>query len=137
MVHASLYGRLGKDAQPVATKSGESMTVVSIAQDVSPRDGEATLWVRLVAFGTLAEALANHAKGDALSAMGRLELSKWRGKDGTERESWRLVAGHLISARTVRPRGGKTASNTRRPSEPHHKPMASGEPLPLDDKIPF
>jgi single-stranded DNA-binding protein len=139
MLHASLYGRLGKDAQAIATKSGRPMTVASVAVDVSPRDGEATLWVRVVAFGTAAEALAKHAKGDALSAMGRLELSQWRGDDGAERETWQSIAEHLISARTVRPRGGKTAD----PGEKHGKsgpgprPAKTAAPLPFNDEIPF
>jgi hypothetical protein len=62
-----------------------------------------------------AELLANCRRDpDGLSGIlrlaaeaGRLELSKWTDANGTERESWNLTADSLVSARTVRPGGGK------------------------------
>lgn len=137
MMHASLYGRLGKDAQAIETKTGKAMTAASVAVDVSSRDGEATLWVRVIAFGPAAELLAKHGKGDALSATGRLELSRWTGDDGTERESWQMIADHMVSARTASPKSGK--------GKDFHAPNGKGDPKskkpdappPFDDDIPF
>jgi single-stranded DNA-binding protein len=102
-MHAAIYGRLGRDAQTIETRTGKPMASASLAVDVSPRDGEATVWVRVVGFGRVAESLALHKKGEMLSASGRLELSKWTGEDGAERENWQLLADSLVSARTVRP----------------------------------
>lgn len=137
MMHASLYGRLGKDAQPIETKTGKAMTAVSVAVDVSSRDGEATIWVRVIAFGAAAELLAKHAKGDALSATGRLELSRWKGDDGTEREAGQMIADHFVSARTARPRGG-AGGDFQAPSG-RGKPKSKNPdgPPPFDDAIPF
>lgn len=140
MIHAVLHGRLGKDAQPIATKTGNPMTAASVAVSVGSRDDEATLWVRVVAFGTVAETLAQHGKGDALAAMGRLEVSHWRGNDGVERETWQLIAEQVLSTRTVQPRGGPGAG--KGPSDkpkPCGKPAAgkAQEPPPFDDEIPF
>lgn len=139
MMHASFYGRLGKDAQPIETKTGKAMTAASVAVDMSSRDGEATLWVRVIAFGAAAELLAKHGKGDALSATGRLELSRWKGEDGTERESWQMIADHFVSARTARPRGDKAATAPAPGGRPKPGPRA-GQPVespPFDDEIPF
>lgn len=137
MLQAMLYGRLGKDAQAIPTKSGNPMTAVNIAVDVSPRDAEATVWVRVIAFGKVAEALARHSKGETLAAAGRLELTKWTADDGTERESWQMIADTIQSARTVRPAGNASVakgngSGTKRPP----KPEPSGS-LPFDDDIGF
>lgn len=135
MMQVSLYGRLGKDAQLIETKTGNPMCAASLAVDVSGRDGEATLWVRVLAFGKLAELLQGHAKGDTLAASGRLELSRWQGEDGTERESWQLVAVHLHSARTVRP-GGKGRDGADH--GPRQSPRApAGAPTPFDDALSF
>jgi single-stranded DNA-binding protein len=140
MMYTSVYGRLGKDAQTIKTSTGNPMAAANLAVDVGGRDKEATLWVRVVAFGKLAELLAEHRKADMLAASGRLELSHWTGEDGTERDSWQLIADSLHSSRTVRPGrkrrskeqdaagGGVDSSRTRAPG--------NGEP-PFNDTLEF
>jgi len=125
MMQAAIHGRLGKDAKAIPTKTGTPMAAASVAVDVSTNDREATVWVRVTVFGRLAEQLQRHIKGETIAAAGRLELSKWTGEDGTEREQWNLIADSLLSARTVRPCGGK-AKATRQPD-----PRA-----PFDDDLP-
>ena len=115
MMQAAIHGRLGKDAQAVPTKTGNPMAAASVAVDVSTRDAEATVWIRVTAFGKLAEQLQRHVKGETISAAGRLELSKWTDANGTERESWNLTADSLVSARTVRPGGGKRTNPAQAP----------------------
>ncbi|HEX2796054.1 MAG TPA: single-stranded DNA-binding protein [Immundisolibacter sp.] len=61
----------------------------------------------IVAFGKLADLLLRHAKGDLLSASGRMQVRRWTDTDGTGREQLQLVADALVSARTVRPGGGR------------------------------
>lgn len=134
MMQASIHGRLGKDAQAIATRTGNPMAAASVAVDVSTKDREATVWVRVTAFGKLAELLQRHTKGDTIAAAGKLELSKWTAEDGTERESWNLTADSLVSARTVRPGGGK-----RQQQEPqHYRPSGPDWQAPrgFDDTIP-
>jgi len=134
MLQVSLYGRLGKDAQAFETKTGNPMSAASVAVDVGGRDGEAvTLWVRVLAFGRLAEALAKHTKGETLAASGRLKLSRWTGEDGVARETWQLVADYLHSARTARP--GTTKPGQRTAPKPKAAPPSDGAPF--DDELPF
>ncbi len=127
-MQASVFGRLGKDAQTIQTKSGKPMAAASLAVDVSPRDSEATAWFRVVAFGRLAEQLARHQKGDTLAASGRVELSCWTGDDGQKRESWQLIADALHSARTVKRAGGDGAAASR---------PATAPGVPFNDSMPF
>ena len=120
MMQAALHGRLGRDPQPRTTASGNPMVVASIAVDVTPRDAEReeVLWVLLVAFGRLAEQLARHRKGELVSASGRLVLNRWTGNDGQERTTWEMVADSLVSARTVRPSGGRRKGGPRSEAAP-------------------
>lgn len=132
MMQASAYGRLGKDPQEIQTKTGKAMTTANLAVDMSQRDAEATLWLRVVAFGRLAEQLAKHGKGDPLSVSGKLELNKWQAQDGAERESWQLIADSIISARTSRPSGGQRTQAAPQASAPSLPPApAFDDPIPM------
>jgi len=116
-MQASVHGRLGNDPKPIQTKTGNPMCTASIAVDVSERDQEATIWIKVVAFGRLAELLERHAKGETLNAAGKLTLSKWTTTEGVERETWQLIADSIVSARSTRPGGGQ-----RRPQQPQSRP---------------
>jgi single-strand DNA-binding protein len=107
MIQSSIYGRLGRDPKATTTKTGKPMCTASIAVDVGREQGDGeTLWITVMGFGALAEALERHAQGDMIGVIGRLTRSHYIGTDGQERESWSLIADALHSSRTVRP-GGK------------------------------
>ena len=158
----AVYGRLGSDPREFETRKGGAMATASLAVDVPDRsqgaeDGATeTLWLRVTAFGRVAESLAQHAKGDPVSASGRLQFSRWTDRDGDEREQWAIVADALVSARTVRPGGrrkskgdgnGRDRDDVRSRGEgagwpgvtepaPASSP-ASSAPADFDDDIPF
>lgn len=102
------YGRLGADPRAVETRSGKPMTTARLAVDAGDADAP-PLWLGVVAFGRLADELQRHHKGDLLSVSGRLQVRRWTGADGGEREQWEVVADAIVSARTVRPGGRKRA----------------------------
>ncbi len=148
MIQSSFYGRLGRDPKPTTTQNGKPMTTASLAVDVGREPGQETLWVTVMAFGLVAEALARHRQGDMIAAMGKLTRSHYTGQDGQARESWSLLADALHSSRTVRPSGGgrhpdsgknprETGENGRKATPPsnhdRHEPGAEG----FDDEIPF
>lgn len=103
------WGRLGSDPKAIDTKSGKPMTVATIAADVGD---EAPEWFGLVAFGSQAEALAAHHKGETVSASGRVHRRKWTDNTGAEREQLQVIADSLISARSTRPAGGSGPTDT-------------------------
>ena len=108
----AVHGRLGRDPRPIETGSGKPMTAASVAVTLDAREdgeiGEATLWLDVLAFGRVADDLARHAKGDTVSVAGRLQLSRFTSSTtGEARENWQCVADSVISARTVRPGGGR------------------------------
>lgn len=129
-VIASIHGRLAFDPDGRETKNGKPMTLGKLAVDVTGNnsDGEPeTLWVSLMAFGHGAETLARAAKGEMVSAMGKLTRGKYT-KAGEERESWSMLADNVVTVRSARP--GQRRPNDRRPA----RPMAGD---PYDDEIRF
>lgn len=130
---AAVTGRAGRDAERKTAQSGAGYAVASVAVDVAERrrgdqgdqdEREPALWVRVKAFGRTADALAVVRKGETVHASGRLERGRYTARDGTERESWSLLADTVIAARPA-------ASGPARPT-------GRREPEPMDDgDIPF
>ena len=137
---ASIYGRLVADPKPIQTKTGTAMTTGTMAVSLPTKDGEdATWWVNLLAFGRQAELLAGHHKGDMVSASGQLQMNRWTDQEGNTKESHRLLADSLISAKTVRP-GRKSGSNQRiQAQQQNHTqdPPAHDDTPPFDDDMRF
>ncbi len=119
MIRASIYGRLGADPVERETKNGKAMVTVSLAVSAGRPDAdEETVWFSLAAFGRAAETLARHAKGDLIAAMGPLHRTRFTGRDGQEREGWSLTVESIVSARTVRPSGGRKRAETVKAAPP-------------------
>jgi single-strand DNA-binding protein len=124
MMTISAYGRLGVDPTLRTTQSGKSMTTARIA--VSLPDGRAeqgTFWIKVIAFGRQAEALASLSKGDIVSVMGKAQLSSWTDREGTARQDLQVVVDSI-----------QFAEKSRKPKkEPEPKP----DDIPFDDDLPF
>ena len=147
----SAYGRLTGDPREIKTRTGTPMTVVRLAVSLPCRengeDGEATAFFDLVAFGELAESLARHVKGDTVGAFGRIKINRFTNRDGEAREELSIMADGLVSARTVRPGGGRMKQATAAPHTPDPlrlpEPDRPEQPEPVpggpitDDDIPF
>ena len=116
------YGRLTGEPKAIDTKTGKRMAVATLAVDIGDDDAP-PLWLGLTCFGRLAEDLLRHAKGEPLSASGRLQVRRWAGPDGAQREQWQLVADALVSARTVRPGGARKARTPDADAPPIDDPL--------------
>lgn len=136
---ASVYGRAGQDGELRTSSNGKPWCRLSVVLDAGKdREGRPIdVWVTLVAFGTKADDLALVRKGGSVSAIGRLELSRWTDKQGAARESWQLVCDEVVTARSARPAGpGKARAGT----SPQSATCEAKEPsdgVPFDDDIPF
>ena len=138
MIRASIYGRLGGDPVERTTRNDKVMVTASVAVNAARNSAEEeTVWISLAAFGRAAEALARHQKGDLLAAMGPLHRTRFTGRDGQEREGWSLTIDAVLSARTVRPAGGRKRIQ---PAGQAAKPVTTADSdngAPLDDDLPF
>ena len=111
-IYASIHGRMGSDPVASETKAGNPMVRASIAVDVTPHnvDDPESLWVSVLAFGAVAEALDRAAKGEMVTAQGRMTKGHYSAKDGTQRESWTMIADAILTARSARATGKRRAA---------------------------
>lgn len=81
------YGRLVDDPQVKQTSKGTAMTLARMAVSLpcsQAQDGQATLWLSVLAFGKQADAVARHEKGDLISVAGNMQISQWTGQQGNQ-----------------------------------------------------
>ena len=134
MIRVSVYGRLGSDLVKRETRTGKPMVTGSLAVSAGRPDAdEETQWFNLIAFGRAAEDLVRHGKGDLIACMGPLYRNRYTAHDGQEREGWSLTVESIMSARTVRPGGGRKRAETAKPT-PAGAP--AGNATPFNDPIP-
>ena len=70
-----------------------------------------SFWLRLVAFGTYALALAEPFEGDMLAVSGDLRYSVFTGRDGKVRQNGECLVDGIHSQRVASRRGEKTFSD--------------------------
>ncbi|EAA8667142.1 single-stranded DNA-binding protein [Salmonella enterica] len=144
------YGRLVADPQTKTTSKGTNMTMARMAVSLpcsAAQDGQATLWLGVLAFGRQADALAKHQKGDLVSVAGTMQINQWTGQDGGTQSGYTVIADSVISARTARPGGKRGQQGQATQALQHAKqqtatsqsapPPANDIPDFEDDDIPF
>ncbi|EKK2770379.1 single-stranded DNA-binding protein [Escherichia coli] len=129
------YGRLVDDPQVKQTSNGTPMTLARMAVSLpcsQAQDGQATLWLSVLAFGKQADQLAGHEKGNVISVSGVMQVSQWTGQDGGTRQGYQIIADSVISAKTVRPGGSRRKTTGTQGNQP-----PAGGDDPYGDDIPF
>ncbi|ECT1023429.1 single-stranded DNA-binding protein [Salmonella enterica] len=141
----AVYGRMVADPQMKTTKKGTNMTAGRLAVSLpcsTAQDGQATLWLGVIAFGKQADALAKHQKGDLVSIGGTMQVNQWTGEDGSTQSGYTVVADSVISSRTARPggRSGQQGQATQALQQAKQQPAQQATQQPpddFDDDIPF
>jgi single-strand DNA-binding protein len=126
-------GRLGKDPETRHSPDGAAICNFSLAVGWKTSGKEGTEWVRIVAFGKLAEICGEYlTKGKQVYVSGRMTTRKWTDKDsGQDRYSTEIVADQLQML------GGKNDESEQRPtSKPAARQVAPSTSDDLSD-IPF
>lgn len=138
---ASVHGRAARDGELRESQSGKTWCRVSVACEAGTdrESGDALVqWVTIVGFGRVAEELARVEKGQTVSAIGRMELSRWTGQDGQARESLQLIADAIVTARSARPGGRRPKDNGDRGDYgASHRAQEPSGGVPFDDEISF
>jgi single-strand DNA-binding protein len=98
----SFTGRVGRDPDIKFSKAGKAIANISIAVGSSWKDQagewqEETQWVRIVAFGSLAERIGEKlSKGDFVAVAGRIQVRDWEDKDNNKRQSTEILATSVL-----------------------------------------
>jgi len=144
-------GNLGRDPETRYTASGEAICNFSIACTENWKDKqtgerkEMTEWVRISAFGKLAEICSQYLKkGSQVYVEGSLRTRKWTDKDGQERYTTEIRCDDMkmLGSRQGMgaPAGGSGGGGYDEPTDyspapPKNKPKPSFDDL--GDDIPF
>lgn len=100
----TLLGNLGRDVELRYTGTGEAVANCQVATSTDWKDKEsgerqsATEWHRCVAWGKLAELIAEYCrKGSAVYFEGTLRTRKWQDKEGVDQYTTEVVIDEFIN----------------------------------------
>ena len=92
----NFIGRLGNDPEMRYAPSGTAVCNFSIAVGYKYKEEESTEWVRVVAFGKLAEIVGEYVrKGKQIFVSGRMQTNVWDDKDGNKRYTTEIIANNV------------------------------------------
>lgn len=117
---AILIGNLGADPEIRYTGGGVAVANFNIAvtESYKKKDGEReekTEWLKIVAFGKLAEICGEHLKkGSRVYLEGRIQTDKWEDKEGNTRYTTSIIANQM------RMLGGKAEAKEEPPRDDGH-----------------
>jgi single-strand DNA-binding protein len=87
-------GRLTKDAEHSTTQKGTSMAKFRMA--VNDRRNDDTLFLNVLCFGKMAEALKDHlTKGRLVGVQGKIKIDDYQDKEGHTRNSVCVMADEI------------------------------------------
>ncbi len=138
-------GRLGKDPEIRYMQDNTAIANISIAVGRSWKDknsGEKkqeTEWVRVSAFGRLAEIIGEYLrKGSQVFISGRMRTRKWQDKEGNERYTTEVIAEQLQMLGDPK-NGGEGGGQRSAPAQQSRATGQQSQPasIDFDDDIPF
>ncbi len=126
-------GRLGDDPMArMANDTPVSNFTVAVGSKFGNKDQ--TEWVRIVAFGKLAEVCNEYLKkGHQVFVSGRLQSRKWTDKEGVERVSTEIIANTMQMLATGK-NSNQDANSPSPARQAQHAPAGHDDD---DDGIPF
>ncbi len=124
----NFIGNVGRDPEIRYSQDGKAVASLSIAVTEKWKDNERTEWVRVVAFGKLAEIIGQYVKkGSPLFISGRLQTRTWDNKEGVKQYTTEIVADKMQML------GGKGQTD----QEQGQNQGQGQDNAPDDDDIPF
>jgi len=89
----TVIGNVGRDPELRYANSGTAVLKFSVADTIGKDDNKKTTWHDITVFGELAENVGSAlGKGQRVVVMGRIQKSKYIGRDGVEKEKAEIVA---------------------------------------------
>lgn len=94
-----ISGRLGRDPELKTGGNGTEYTQFSVAVNrrrAKKEDPEVCDWIECSAFNKTAAYICQYLKkGDLVIVEGRLQSETYKGKDGSDRKSWRVMVSRI------------------------------------------
>lgn len=129
----NFIGRLGQDPEIKYMPSGNAVANVSLAVGWKTKEKEGTEWVRVSAFGKLAEIMGEYLKkGSKVFISGAMRTRKWQDQSGADRYSTEIVANEM---QMLDSKGGD--SGRQQPARQKPVQQQGDNFNDFDDDIPF
>jgi single-strand DNA-binding protein len=131
-------GRLGKDPETRHSPDGTAVCNFFLAVGWKTKEKEGVEWVRIVAFGKLAEICSDYlAKGKQVYVSGRMTTRKWADKDtGQDRYSTEIVADQMQMLGGKGDEVDRAPSQRPAPQQPQRQAQAPAQSGGYDDEPP-
>ena len=115
----TVIGNVGRDPELRYANSGTAVLKFSVADTIGRDDNKKTTWHDITVFGEMAENVGSAlGKGQRVIVMGRLQKSKYTGRDGVEKEKAEIVADDVALSL----RWASNMSNIPSPTSPEELP---------------
>jgi single-strand DNA-binding protein len=115
----TVIGNVGRDPELRYANSGTAVLKFSVADTIGKDDNKKTTWHDITVFGEMAENVGSAlGKGQRVIVMGRLQKSKYTGRDGVEKEKAEIVADDVALSL----RWASNMSNIPSPTSPEELP---------------
>jgi len=89
----TVIGNVGRDPELRYANSGTAVLKFSVADTIGKDENKKTTWHDITVFGEMAENVGSAlGKGQRVVVMGRIQKSKYIGRDGVEKEKAEIVA---------------------------------------------
>lgn len=137
-------GNVGQEIEMRFTASGSAVANLSlgVSDDYKDKTGkkvEQTNWIRVVAFGKLAEIIGEYLKkGSKIYISGKQVTRKWQAQDGSDRYSTEIVAEQMQMLDSRNDNGNQNEAPARPPQ--NAQPQQSAQQFEQEfseDSIPF
>ena len=115
----TVIGNVGRDPELRYANSGTAVLKFSVADTIGRDDNKKTTWHDITVFGEMAENVGSAlSKGQRVVVMGRIQKSKYIGRDGVEKEKAEIVADDVALSL----RWASNMSNIPSPTSPEELP---------------
>ena len=119
MNNITVIGNVGRDPELRYANSGTAVLKFSVADTIGKDENKKTTWHDITVFGEMAENVGSAlSKGQRVVVMGRIQKSKYIGRDGVEKEKAEIVADDVALSL----RWASNMSNIPSPTSPEELP---------------
>lgn len=128
-MNATIFGRVGRDAELKQTQGGTTLARFSVALNVYSKQEQQTTWVNATLFGKMAESLAQYlTKGTAVALSGDLKLRQYTSEQNGEQTTLDM------SVNSVALLGGGQAQSQSQPQGKQVRPAQNRQTQPASPR---
>jgi single-strand DNA-binding protein len=132
-----LVGHLGKNPEVKSTPTGKFVCEFSMATSRGEGEKKFTSWHNVQCWGTMAQAVGNLRKGDAVIVVGEMQTRSWENKSGQKQYKTFLAASTVAQCLGYGDGQPKSSGGSQAGGSFAHAPETNFDDFSGPDGIPF